>query len=158
MRGRMQANEHLIVQLTEPQREVLRLVSEGYKSKEIAHRLGIGVDAVNKRIANAKTVLGAPSRFVAARQLVAVEARSEASHSVVSQILAVGDAAAVGDVDVRPAAEEFVDDRSIQQPEVVSRSPLAAQALQLNQLVRTPSRVFLLMLAVGAAAALISYS
>jgi DNA-binding CsgD family transcriptional regulator len=108
----MQANEHLIVELTDAQREVLRLVSEGYKSKEIAHRLGIGVDAVNKRIAAAKSTLGAPSRFAAARQLAAFEARSEASHSLVSQTLAIADEAAVGNVHRREVAEEFVDDRS----------------------------------------------
>jgi DNA-binding CsgD family transcriptional regulator len=148
-----------MVELTEAQREVLRLVSEGYKSKEIAHRLGIGVDAVNKRIAAAKSTLGAPSRFAAARQLAAFEARSEASHLLVSQTLAVGEEPAVGDVHVRPVAEEFVDDRSSEQPEVAGwlpRSQLAAQAIQLNRFVGTPSRVFLLMLVVGSAAALIS--
>ena len=155
----MQANEDLIVELTEPQRVALRLVSEGYKSKEIAYKLGVGVDAVNKRIAAAKSTLGAPSRFAAARQLAAFEARSEASHLLVSQTLAVGGEAGVGDVEARPAAKEFVDDGSNEQPEATGwlpRSPLAARGIQLNQLVGTPSRVFLLMLVVGSAAALIS--
>lgn len=157
----MQGNEHLMVELTEAQREVLWLVSEGYKSKEIAHRLGVGVDAVNKRIAAAKLTLGAPSRFAAARQLAAFEARSEASHLLVSKTLAVGDGAGVGDVEARPAVEEFVDDRSNELPEATGwmpRSPIAARGLQLNRLVGTPSRVFLLMLVVGSAAALISHN
>ena len=59
--------------LTEAQKESLRLVMAGFKSKEIAHRLGIGIDAVNKRLAGAKSTLGSPSRFHAARRLAAHE-------------------------------------------------------------------------------------
>lgn len=105
----MTARDDAIARLTEAQREVLRLVMTGHQSKEIALQLGIGVDAVNKRLAAAKSLLGAPTRFAAARWLadheaagrtpppqpvpVPVPAAAAASHSLVGQPLAVGETA-----------------------------------------------------------------
>lgn len=63
----------LIEQLTEPQRECLRLVLQHHNSKEIAVILGLSPSAVDKRIERAVQLLGATSRFAAARLL----ARSE---------------------------------------------------------------------------------
>jgi DNA-binding CsgD family transcriptional regulator len=91
------ADDDAIARLTEAQREVLRLVMIGYQSKEIAQRLGIGVDAVNKRLAAAKSALGAPTRFAAARRLAEHEAGDAGplpvppapSHWLVGQPLAV---------------------------------------------------------------------
>lgn len=91
------ARDDAITRLTEAQREALRLVMIGYQSKEIAGKLGIGVDAVNKRLAAARTALGAPTRFAAARWLAEHEAAHgspppvppPASHSLAGQPLAV---------------------------------------------------------------------
>jgi len=71
--------------LTPGQKDCLRLVMGGYKTKEIAHRLGIGIDAVNKRLAAAKTTLGSPSRFHAARRLASHEAATS-YHSAVGGV------------------------------------------------------------------------
>ena len=68
-------------QLTEPQRECLRLVLAHYSSKEIAQRLGVGPSAVDKRIERAVQLLGASSRFEAARRLAAYEGVAEPSAS-----------------------------------------------------------------------------
>ena len=59
--------------LTEPQRECLRLVATHHNSKEIAHLLGVSPSAVDKRIERAVQILGARSRFAAARALAARE-------------------------------------------------------------------------------------
>ena len=59
--------------LTEPQRACLRLVATHHNSKEIAHLLGVSPSAVDKRIERAVQVLGARSRFAAARALASVE-------------------------------------------------------------------------------------
>ncbi len=59
--------------LTEPQRACLRLVATHHNSKEIAHLLGVSPSAVDKRIERAVQMLGARSRFAAARALVASE-------------------------------------------------------------------------------------
>ena len=60
-------------QLTEPQRECLRLVLAQYSSKEIAAKLGVSPSAVDKRIERAVQVLGVQSRFAAARLLAQQE-------------------------------------------------------------------------------------
>lgn len=70
-----------VEQLTEPQRECLRLVLAHYSSKEIAQRLGVSPSAVDKRIERAVQLLGASSRFEAARRLAAHEGRAEGSTS-----------------------------------------------------------------------------
>lgn len=59
--------------LTEPQRACLRLVATHHNSKEIAHLLGVSPSAVDKRIERAVQVLGARSRFAAARALAVSE-------------------------------------------------------------------------------------
>lgn len=59
--------------LTEAQRECLRLVLTHHNSKEIAALLGVSPSAVDKRIERAVLVMGATSRFDAARRLAALE-------------------------------------------------------------------------------------
>jgi len=60
-------------QLTDAQRECLRLVYTHHNSKEIAEIVGISPSAVDKRIERAVQQLGAPSRFAAARRLAMIE-------------------------------------------------------------------------------------
>jgi DNA-binding CsgD family transcriptional regulator len=62
-----------IEQLTEPQRDCLRLVASHHNSKEIAGLLGVSPSAVDKRIERAVQILDARSRFAAARMLVEYE-------------------------------------------------------------------------------------
>lgn len=87
--------------LTTAQKECLRLVMAGFKTKEIAYRLGIGVDAVNKRLAGAKTTLGSPSGFHAARVLASHETAS-GYHCSVGGFSAV----AIGGATVDSCADE----------------------------------------------------
>lgn len=60
-------------QLTDAQRECLRLVYAHHSSKEIAEIVGVSPSAVDKRIERAVQQLGVASRFAAARMLVASE-------------------------------------------------------------------------------------
>lgn len=60
-------------QLTDAQRECLRLVYTRHSSKEIAEIVGVSPSAVDKRIERAVLQLGATSRAAAARILVASE-------------------------------------------------------------------------------------
>lgn len=62
-----------IDELTDGQRECLRLVLSHHSSKEIAAQLGVSPSAVDKRIERAVQTLGAGSRFAAARRLAAGE-------------------------------------------------------------------------------------
>lgn len=55
--------------LTDPQRDVLRLVWRGYDSKEIGRQLGVSHYAINRRIERAVQILGARHRREAARLL-----------------------------------------------------------------------------------------
>jgi DNA-binding CsgD family transcriptional regulator len=159
-------NEHTLTRLTEAQRECLRLVMAGYKSKEIAHTLGIGVDAVNKRIAGAKETLGAPSRFAAARQLATFEAR-EPDHSLVSQTLAVEPEAPIVDLAPHSAVEDLHHDAPVQQYRLqephtpygaASAVPAPDQptSIELGQLLATPIATFLLCLVLGIGLALLT--
>ena len=155
-------NDDAVEKLTEAQREVLRLVLVGYKSKEIAHELGVGVDAINKRLAAAKAVLNAPSRFAAARQLAAFEGR-QPSHSLVSQTLAV-EANAVDAPpfapstskewgDEQPRHDHRVEDIGGEYVVKASSAGASASAFAAGQLFATPMRVFILALLFGAIAA-----
>jgi DNA-binding CsgD family transcriptional regulator len=63
-------------QLTEAQRECLRLVYTRHNSKEIAEIVGVSPSAVDKRIERAVQLLGVPTRFAAARLLADAEGRS----------------------------------------------------------------------------------
>lgn len=63
-------------QLTEAQRECLRLVYTHHSSKEIAEIVGVSPSAVDKRIERAVQMLGTPSRFAAARMLAVAEGRA----------------------------------------------------------------------------------
>ncbi|MDM7957527.1 helix-turn-helix transcriptional regulator [Blastomonas sp.] len=56
-------------QLTEAQVNCLRLVAEGYTSKEIAKRLGLTPMTVDQYLHRAKTIVGAPDRRAAARRV-----------------------------------------------------------------------------------------
>ena len=69
----MRPMDSLTDQLTEPQRECLRLVLAHHNSKEIAAKLGISPSAVDKRIERAVQLLGTSSRFAAARMVAAEE-------------------------------------------------------------------------------------
>jgi len=60
-------------QLTDAQRECLRLVYARHSSKEIAEIVGVSPSAVDKRIERAVQQLGVTSRIAAARMLVASE-------------------------------------------------------------------------------------
>lgn len=59
--------------LTDAQRECLRLVLTHHSSKEIAVLLKVSPSAVDKRLERAIQILGATSRFDAARRLAAAE-------------------------------------------------------------------------------------
>lgn len=167
-------NDDAVDKLTEAQREALRLVMAGYQSKEIARELGIGVDAVNKRLAAAKTVLGASTRFAAARQLTAFEAR-KGSHSLVSHSLAVEPDAISGPPfapstdegwgDEQPRRDHRVQDTGGEY--VVSGLPadlrnaapdrgavVSNGAFDARLLFATPLRVFLSTLVIGSIGAL----
>jgi DNA-binding CsgD family transcriptional regulator len=158
-------NDHALARLTEPQRECLRLVMAGYKSKEIAHALGIGVDAVNKRLAGAKDTLGAPSRFAAARQLAAWEAEVS-SHSLVSQTLAVERERPIVDLAACSAVEDLhhvepAQHYRLQEPHTAYGAaavpaPDRAGSFDPGQLVATPLRTFLLCLVLGIILALLT--
>ncbi len=63
-------------QLTEAQRECLRLVYAHHNSKEIAEIVGVSPSAVDKRIERAVQQLGVTSRFAAARMLAVSEGRT----------------------------------------------------------------------------------
>lgn len=62
--------------LTERQRECLRLVSQGYKEKEIARELGIHHETVRKHLKGAMQRLNTNSRFIAARALAEHESHT----------------------------------------------------------------------------------
>lgn len=153
-----------ISKLTDAQREVLRLVMAGFKSKEISFQLGIGEDAVNKRLAAAKSVLGTTSRFVAARRLAAFEAQDQTYHSLAGQFLAVEDEPDSGE----PAGHEPGQDLSHERPsihlQVSEPTPeydagaaetVVAVASAQWRLAATPTRVFLLTFITGVIAALL---
>lgn len=161
-----------IARLTDAQREVLRLVMAGFKSKEIAYQLGIGEDAVNKRLAAAKTALGAPSRFAAARLLAAHEAQDQSYHSPGGQFLAVEDEVPSADTGRHQPDQDLADVIAADQHQVsearldykVMPDAAAAQAESARpasfpdarQLVATPGRVFLLTFLIGVATALLT--
>jgi DNA-binding CsgD family transcriptional regulator len=59
--------------LTEPQREALRYVAQGYESKEIAQRTGVTHHAIDKRIERGVRAMGLTERREAARLLAQEE-------------------------------------------------------------------------------------
>lgn len=65
----VRSNIVLLERLTDPQRDVLRLVWRGYDSKEIGRQLGVSHYAINRRIERAVQILGARHRREAARLL-----------------------------------------------------------------------------------------
>ncbi len=60
-------------QLTDGQKECLRLVAAHHSTKEIAVALGVSPSAIDKRIERAVQILGVGSRFAAARMLAQEE-------------------------------------------------------------------------------------
>jgi DNA-binding CsgD family transcriptional regulator len=63
--------------LTVKQAEVIRLVSRGYETKEIARQLGISPTTVDQRIEGARKKLGGGTRKEAARRYLAQQDISE---------------------------------------------------------------------------------
>ncbi len=61
--------------LTERQKEILRLVGEGYTSKEIARHLGLSFRTVDTHILRMAKLLNASSRAEAARMLADYETK-----------------------------------------------------------------------------------
>jgi DNA-binding CsgD family transcriptional regulator len=69
----MNGKQSHVAELTEKQRECLRLVSHNYSSKEIGRKLGISPFAVDQRLRIAVRNLDADNRFDAARLLAATD-------------------------------------------------------------------------------------
>jgi len=65
-----------VEQLTEAQREVLRLVAVGLGSKDIAKQLKRSHHSIDRRIERAMHSLGASNRFVAARLVAEAEGQT----------------------------------------------------------------------------------
>lgn len=87
-------------QLTEAQRECLRLVYAHHNSKEIAEIVGVSPSAIDKRLERAIQLLGASSRFAAARML-AVEEGVSTYERTPSDTFDLSPAAAVGPMQER---------------------------------------------------------
>jgi DNA-binding CsgD family transcriptional regulator len=68
--------------LSSGQRDCLRLVFQHYKSHDIAHKLGTTPRYVDKQLMLAKNILGAASRFDAAKQFSEWESGVESSYRV----------------------------------------------------------------------------
>jgi DNA-binding CsgD family transcriptional regulator len=66
-----------IHRLTERQKDCLRLVAQGYTSKEIGRQLDLSPSTVDNHILAATQLLEAPSRAEAARMLLSSEARQK---------------------------------------------------------------------------------
>jgi DNA-binding CsgD family transcriptional regulator len=65
--------EQRVSELTDKQRDCLRLVSQNYSSKEIGRKLGVSPFAVDQRLRIAIRNLDVSNRFEAARMLTSVE-------------------------------------------------------------------------------------
>lgn len=63
--------------MTDVQVNCLRLVADGYTSKEIAKQLGLSHQTVDQYLQRAKTALGAPDRRTAARWYVETQQNRE---------------------------------------------------------------------------------
>lgn len=70
-----EANQDLIARLTLRQRECLRLVAQGYSTKQIAQKLDVNDRRIAKDIDAANRLLGVSSRMDAARLLADAENR-----------------------------------------------------------------------------------
>ncbi|WP_232494451.1 helix-turn-helix domain-containing protein [Novosphingobium kaempferiae] len=89
-------NEALLQRLTPRQRDCLRLVANGYRTKEIAIKLGISVGVAYKHISSACQTLGVPARGQAARYLALWEqqlSEDEMGKKLPPQFLGVSDPA-----------------------------------------------------------------
>lgn len=70
-------NERSIIQLTERQKDCLRLVGQGFTSKEIGRVLDLSPSTVDNHISSAVQILNAANRGSAARALTAFEVRQK---------------------------------------------------------------------------------
>lgn len=88
-----------VTRLTERQKDCLRLVARGYRSKEIGRLLGISYTTVDNHVRLALEIMGASDRGEAARALAAYEAvtRDGANQTLTSHAAAI--AAAPGSPD-----------------------------------------------------------
>lgn len=57
-------------QLTPREQETLKLLVEGFSNKQIAHRLGIGINGAKRHVANVLAKLNCPNRTLAATEAV----------------------------------------------------------------------------------------
>ncbi|HEX9336158.1 MAG TPA: response regulator transcription factor [Pseudonocardiaceae bacterium] len=57
-------------QLTPRERQTLKLLVEGFSNKQIAHRLGIGINGAKRHVANVLAKLNCPNRTIAATEAV----------------------------------------------------------------------------------------
>ncbi|AHE53169.1 helix-turn-helix domain-containing protein [Sphingomonas sanxanigenens] len=100
-----------VARLTPGERDCLRLVLDHKPSKEIAIRLGIGPDAVDKRIKQAMRKLGVSTRVAAARLLADADADAAGEAPDRYQRLVYQSAALAGEpeprawIDPQPATE-----------------------------------------------------
>jgi DNA-binding CsgD family transcriptional regulator len=118
-------NGTLLDKLSEGQKACLRLVARHFGSKEIARQLGISPHTVDQRIKVAMGILGAASRFEAARQL------ADHEQAGVSQPL-VYQASDMAGLASNPPDLPSSDHSEAQQPEMVLReyqAPYAALPL-----------------------------
>jgi DNA-binding CsgD family transcriptional regulator len=70
-------NQTAILRLTDRQKDCLRLVAQGYTSKEIGRQLDLSPSTVDNHILAATQMLSAVSRGEAARYLTSTEARQK---------------------------------------------------------------------------------
>ena len=70
-------NDATIIRLTERQKECLRLVAQGYTSKEIGRALDLAPSTVDNHILTAVQSMSANSRSEAARNLASLETRQK---------------------------------------------------------------------------------
>lgn len=68
-------NQHPVDHLLEREKDVLRLLLQGYDTKACARALGLSTNVVNERLREARRKLGATSSREAARQLAQYEAQ-----------------------------------------------------------------------------------
>jgi DNA-binding NarL/FixJ family response regulator len=57
-------------QLTPREQQTLKLLVEGFSNKQIAHRLGIGINGAKRHVANVLAKLNCPNRTIAATEAV----------------------------------------------------------------------------------------
>lgn len=153
-----------IDRLTAGERDCLRLVFDHKPSKEIAIQLGIGPDAVDKRIKQAMRKLGVSSRIVAARLLAEAEtatAGDERYQRLVYQSPALAEPAetrawAGPQPATDGAATEFREERAAFDVQDFDRPPPAVGAMDDGIGWRRIIRVVLAIIGIAILAALVA--